>query len=68
MSQSGAIAQLGERSNRTAEVVSSNLTGSTNKINELAYCILGELANGAALVLHEARFRWSLAAINAANQ
>ena len=30
----GAIAQLGERCNRTAEVVSSNLIGSTKKCKE----------------------------------
>ena len=31
----GAIAQLGERCNRTAEVVSSNLIGSTNQNKRL---------------------------------
>ena len=33
----GAIAQLGERCNRTAEVVSSNLIGSTNQNKHLAH-------------------------------
>ena len=36
MRAQGAIAQLGERCNRTAEVVSSNLIGSTIKNNDLS--------------------------------
>ncbi len=35
MMHEGAIAQLGERCNRTAEVVSSNLIGSTIQIKDL---------------------------------
>jgi hypothetical protein len=40
----GAIAQLGERCNRTAEVVSSNLIGSTNQNKHLAHRCLGAAA------------------------